>query len=131
MADFSFLSVEWIAALADGGSSLPEQSGVDGIVRFVVTSTPLGKVQFRLVLVDGRVTEILSGKDGEAEATVTWKYVDAVAQFSGDLNADVAFMTGRCKVEDAYARYVFDLRPVFGSREWADLLSGLAERSDF
>ena len=131
MADFSFLSVEWIAALADGGSSLPEQSGVDGVVRFVVTSTPLGKVQFRLVLVDGRVTEILSGKDGEAEATVTWKYVDAVAQFSGDLNADVAFMTGRCKVEDAYARYVFDLRPVFGSREWADLLSGLAERSDF
>lgn len=131
MADFSFLSVEWIAALADGGSSLPEQSGVDGIVRFVVTSTPLGKVQFRLVLVDGRITEILSGKDGEAEATVTWKYVDAVAQFSGDLNADVAFMTGRCKVEDAYARYVFDLRPVFGSREWADLLSGLAERSDF
>ena len=131
MADFSFLSVEWIAALADGGSSLPEQSGVDGIVRFVVTSTPLGKVQFRLVLVDGRITEILSGKDGEAEATVTWKYVDAVAQFSGDLNADVAFMTGRCKVEDAYARYVFDLRPVFGSLEWADLLSGLAERSDF
>ena len=131
MADFSFLSVEWIAALADGGSSLPEQSGVDGVVRFVVTSTPLGKVQFRLVLVDGRITEILSGKDGEAEATVTWKYVDAVAQFSGDLNADVAFMTGRCKVEDAYARYVFDLRPVFGSREWADLLSGLAERSDF
>jgi putative sterol carrier protein len=131
MADFSFLSAEWIAAMADGGSSLPEQSGVDGIVRFVVTSTPLGKVQFRLVLVDGRITEILSGKDGEAEATVTWKYVDAVAQFSGDLNADVAFMTGRCKVEDAYARYVFDLRPVFGSREWADLLSGLAERSDF
>ena len=131
MADFSFLSAEWIAAMADGGSSLPEQSGVDGVVRFVVTSTPLGKVQFRLVLVDGRVTEILSGKDGEAEATVTWKYVDAVAQFSGDLNADVAFMTGRCKVEDAYARYVFDLRPVFGSREWADLLSGLAERSDF
>ena len=131
MADFPFLSAEWIAAMADGGSSLPEQSGVDGVVRFVVTSTPLGKVQFRLVLVDGRITEILSGKDGEAEATVTWKYVDAVAQFSGDLNADVAFMTGRCKVEDAYARYVFDLRPVFGSREWADLLSGLAERSDF
>ena len=58
---------------------------------------------------------------------VTWKYADAVAQFSGDLDADVAFMTGRCKVEDAYARYVFDLRPVFGSPEWADgLLSDLA-----
>ena len=45
--------------------------------------------------------------------------------------ADVAFMTGRCKVEDAYARYVFDLRPVFGSAEWGDLLADLAGRSDF
>ncbi|MDG2427039.1 MAG: SCP2 sterol-binding domain-containing protein [Acidimicrobiales bacterium] len=131
MADFSFLSAEWIAALADGGSVLPKRRGVDGVVRFVVTSTPHGKVQFRLVVVDGRIAEVISGKDGEAEATVTWKYVDAVAQFSGDLNANVAFMTGRCKVEDAYTRYVFDLRPVFGSDEWDDLLAGLAERSDF
>ena len=71
------------------------------------------------------------GREGEAEATVTWKYADAGALFSGDLDADVAFMTGRCKVEDAYARYVFDLRPVFGSVEWAGLLAELAGRSEF
>jgi hypothetical protein len=131
MAELSFLSDEWIAALAEGGAGLPERPGVDGVVRFVMTSTPHGKVQFRLVVADGRIAEVLPGRDGEAEATVTWKYADAVAQFSGDLDADVAFMTGRCKVEDAYARYVFDLRPVFGSSEWAAVLSGLAGRSDF
>ena len=131
MAQLSFLSGEWIAALADGGAALPERAGVDGVVRFVMTSTPHGKVQFRLVVADGRIVEVLEGRDGEAEATVTWKYADAVAQFSGELDADVAFMTGRCKVEDAYARYVFDLRPVFGSAEWAGLLADLAERSDF
>ena len=131
MAEFSFLSEEWIDALADGGGALPERAGVGGVVRFVMTSTPHGKVQFRLVVADGRIAEVLPGRDGEAEATVTWKYADAVAQFSGDLDADVAFMTGRCKVEDAYARYVFDLRPVFGSPEWAAVLSGLAGRSDF
>ena len=131
MAELSFLSEEWIAALAEGGASLPEQPGVDGVVRFVMTSTPHGKVQFRLVVTDGRIAEVLVGRDGEAEAMVTWKYADAVAQFSGDLDADVAFMTGRCKVEDAYARYVFDLRPVFGSPEWAALLADLAGRSDF
>lgn len=131
MAELSFLSEEWIAALAAGGAALPEREGADGVVRFVVTSTPHGKVQFRLVVADGRITEVLVGRDGEAEATVTWKYADAVAQFSGDLDADVAFMTGRCKVEDAYARYVFDLRPVFGSAEWAGLLAELAGRSEF
>ena len=78
-----------------------------------------------------RLTLTTVSSDGVAEATVTWKYADAVAQFSGELDADVAFMTGRCKVEDAYARYVFDLRPVFGSAEWGDLLADLAGRSDF
>ena len=131
MAEFSFLSEEWIDALADGGGALPERVGLDGVVRFVMTSTPHGKGQFRLVVADGRISEVLVGRDGEAEATVTWKYADAVAQFSGELDADVAFMTGRCKLEDAYARYVFDLRPVFGSAEWGDLLADLAGRSDF
>ena len=131
MVEISFLSEEWIAALAEGGAALPERPGVDGVVRFVMTSTPHGKVQFRLVVADGRISEVLVGREGEAEAMVTWKYADAVAQFSGDLNADVAFMTGRCKVEDAYARYVFDLRPVFGSPEWSVLLSDLAGCTDF
>jgi len=131
MAELSFLSEEWIAALAEGGAALPERPGVDGVVRFVMTSTPHGKVQFRLVVADGRISEVLVGREGEAEAMVTWKYADAVAQFSGDLDADVAFMTGRCKVENAYARYVFDLRPVFGSLEWDGLLSDLARRTEF
>ena len=130
MDDLSFLSDEWLEALGEAGAALPGRSGVDGVVRFVVTSTPHGKVQFRLVIVDGRVAELLPGRDGEAEATVTWKYADAVAQFSGDLDPDVAYMTGRCKVEGDYARYVFDLRPVFGSGEWAEMLRDLAARSD-
>ena len=131
MATLSFLSEEWLTNLADGAAGLPEQPGVDGVVRFVVTSTPHGKVQFRLVVSDGRVAEMLVGRDGEAEATVTWKYADAVAQFRGDLDPDVAYMTGRCKVEDAYARYVFDLRTVFGGPAWAGLLADLAARTEF
>ena len=129
MDDLSFLSDGWLEALGEAGSALPGRSGVDGVVRFVVTSTPHGKVQFRLVIVDGRVAELLPGRDGEAQATVTWKYADAVAQFSGDLDPDVAYMTGRCKVEGDYARYLFDLRPVFGGDGWTLLLADLAARS--
>ena len=40
-------------------------------------------------------------------------------------------MTGRCKVGGDYARYVFGLRPVFGSPEWSGLLADLAGRSTF
>ncbi|MBH99353.1 MAG: hypothetical protein CL467_01975 [Acidimicrobiaceae bacterium] len=131
MADLSFLSEAWVAEFAAAGAKLPERSGVDGTIRFVVTSTPHGKVQLLLTVVDGRLSKVVATRDGKAEATVTWKYSDAVAQFRGDLDADEAFMSGRCKVEDSYLRYLFDLRPVFGSSEWSVMLSDLAGRSEF
>ena len=77
MAGLSFLSDGWLEALGEAGAALRVQSGVDGVVRFVVTATPHGKVQFRLVITDGRVVELLPGRDGEAEATVTWRYSGA------------------------------------------------------
>ena len=126
-----FLSEDWLAELAGACSALPEQPGVDGTVRFVVTSTPLGRVEFRTVVADGRVADVVPGKPGEADATVTWKYPEAVAWIRGELDPDVAFMTGRCKVEGDYEAYVFGLRPMFGSETWAELLTGLAGTTEF
>ena len=126
-----FLSEDWLAELAGACSALPEQAGVDGTVRFVVTSTPLGRVEFRTVVADGRVADVVPGKSGEADATVTWKYPEAVAWIRGELDPDVAFMTGRCKVEGDYEAYVFGLRPMFGSETWAGLLTGLAGTTEF
>ena len=68
MADLSFLSDGWLEALGEAGAALPARPGVDGVVRFVMTSTPHGKVQFRLVSVDGRVAELLPGRDGAGRA---------------------------------------------------------------
>ncbi|MBC8365550.1 MAG: SCP2 sterol-binding domain-containing protein [Actinobacteria bacterium] len=127
----SFLSEDWMAELAEAAALLPERPGLDGVVRFAVSKTPHGKVQFRLVVADGRVTEVITGRDGDQDATVTWAYPEAVAQFRGELDPDGAFMSGRCKVEGDYALYVFGLRPVFGSTEWAGLLADLAGRSTF
>ncbi|HJL89385.1 MAG TPA: SCP2 sterol-binding domain-containing protein [Acidimicrobiales bacterium] len=126
-----FLSEDWMAELVAACSALPEQPGVDGTVRFVVTSTPLGRVEFRTVIAGGRVADVVPGKPGEADATVTWKYPEAVAWFTDELDPDVAFMTGRCKVEGDYEAYVYGLRPVFGSESWAGSLAGLAGTTEF
>ena len=83
-----FLSEDWMAELAVACSALPEQPGGDGTVRFVVTSTPLGRVEFRTVVADGQVAEVVPGKPGEADATVTWKYPEAVAWLTGELDPD-------------------------------------------
>ena len=44
MADLSFLSDGWLEALGEAGAALPARPGVDGVVRFVMTSTPLAVV---------------------------------------------------------------------------------------
>ncbi|MBC8194771.1 MAG: SCP2 sterol-binding domain-containing protein [Acidimicrobiia bacterium] len=126
-----FLSEEWLAELATVSAGLPEQSGVDGTVRFVVTSTPLGRVEFRIAVADGGVSDVLPGKPGDSDATVTWKYPEAVAWIRGELDPDVAFMTGQCKVEGDYEAYVYGLRPLFAGDSWASSLAGLVAETRF
>jgi len=126
-----FLSGDWLTELAEASSGLPEQTGADGTVRFVVTSTPLGRVEFRTVVANGRIVDVVPGKLGESDATVTWKYPEAVAWITGELDPGTAFMTGRCKVEGNYEVYVYRLRAVFSGEPWVVMLAGLAAKTKF
>ncbi len=127
----AFLTDAWLEDLEEASADLPSSPGIGGTVRFVVTSTPIGRVEFRIIVGDGRVVGVVPGKEGDADATVTWKYPEAVAWATGELDPDVAYMTGRCKVEGDYASYLFGLRPVLGGAAWAGLLADLAERTGF
>ena len=93
-----FLSEEWLEELAETNSNLPEQKEVDGRVKFVITSTPLGKIQFCLKIVSGKVQELVSGASKDSDVTVTFRYPDAVAWFKGELDTDLAYMSGQCKL---------------------------------
>ena len=126
----SFLSGVWLAELADRVIGLSAGDAPDLSVRYVITGSPHGKVQFRVVVVDGRVAEVVVGSDGHADVTATWRYQDAVGQFTGDLHPDVAYMTGRCKLTGDYARYLYGMRPLLGGAPWKDVLADLVGRSD-
>ena len=129
-ARLSFLSVDWLAELAERVIGLSVGDALDVSVRYVITGSPHGKVQFRVVVVNGRVAEVVVGADGHADVTATWRYQDAVGQFTGDLHPDVAYMTGRCKLTGDYARYLYGIRPLLGGAPWKDVLADLAGRSD-
>ena len=126
----SFLSGVWLAELAEGVIGLSVGDDFDVSVRYVITGSPHGKVQFRVVVVDGRVAEVVAGADGHADVTATWRYPDAVGQFTGDLHPDVAYMTGRCKLAGDYARYLYGMRPLLGGAPWKEVLADLTGRSD-
>ena len=126
----SFLSGVWLAELAERVIGLSVGDALDVSVRYVITGSPHGKVQFTVAVVDSRVAEVVVGSDGHADVTATWRYPDAVGQFTGDLHPDVAYMIGRCKLAGDYARYLYGMRPLLGGAAWKDVLADLAGRSD-
>ena len=127
---FSFLCEAWLAELAERAIGLSAGDTPDVSVRYVITGSPHGKVQFRVVIADGRVAGVAVGADGDADVTATLKYSDAVGQFTGNLEPDVAYMTGRCKLVGAYSRYLYDMRPLLGGAFWKGMLADLASQSD-
>jgi putative sterol carrier protein len=66
-------------------------------LQFIVTGAPGGDIDYYLRIADGSATMALGELDGH-DASVTSDY-DASAEISrGDLNVQMAFMTGKIKV---------------------------------
>ena len=126
-----FLSDEWFALNLEAASGWPERPGVDCSANFEVTGAPDGKVRYHAVIRGGRLVEMASGKQAEADVSITYKYADARAEVSDGHHPDLAYMSGRMKLEGDYARWVYGLRPLLDSAEYDDYRSALAELTDF
>ena len=131
MSGARYLSDEWFGLNLEAASEWPERPGVDCLANFEVTGAPDGKVRYHAVIRDGRLVEMASGKLADADVNIVYKYADARAEISGGDHPDLAYMTGRMKLEGDYARWVFSLRPLLDSAEYDDFRSVLAELTDF
>lgn len=123
----AFLTEDWLEEAAAALGALAERPGIDADVQYVVSGAPGGKVQVRMEMRSGRITGLAVGKHDDPGCTVTLSYADAVALFAGDLRPEVAFMTGRVKVEGDHRIWLLDLRPVRGDDETGAALAGLRE----
>ncbi|WP_419847213.1 hypothetical protein [Candidatus Poriferisocius sp.] len=126
-----FLSDDWFGLNLEAASGWPERPGVDCSANFEVTGAPDGKVRYHAVIRGGRLVEMTSGKLADADVNIIYKYADAKAEVSGGDHPDLAYMTGRMKLEGDYARWVFGLRPLLDSAEYDDFRSALGEYTDF
>lgn len=126
-----FLSDDWFGLNLEVASGWPERPGVDCSANVEVTGAPDGKVRYHAVIRGGRLVEMASGKLADADVNITYKYADAKTEVSGGDHPDLAYMTGRMKLEGDYARWVFGLRPLLDSAEYDDFRSALGEFTDF
>jgi putative sterol carrier protein len=121
----AFLSGEWLTEARLALADLPEIDGVNAIVQYTITGAPDGKVQVHVVVRSGRVASIEAGRHDEPDCTVSLAYPEAVALFSGDVTPEVAFMSGRAKVEGDHRVWLLDLRAVRAGEAMAAALASL------
>ena len=126
-----FLSEEWMQAYVDTMAGLPEQSGLDAVIQYVVSGAPDGKVNFHEEIEAGRPVAVEVGKRKDADITITWKYEEAVAEHSGERTVEVAYMAARSKVEGDYRKYLIDLLPMRATDEYAAARAALAAATDY
>ena len=107
-----FLTEEWLSALTetvnghDGFKSAI--ANVDLTLQFEVTDAPEGTEARYYVGVGDGSAEIIAGDADDPDATITNDYDTATAISKGDLNTQMAFMTGKLKVTGNMAKIMMN-----------------------
>lgn len=115
MAGVDPFSDAWLRAVQAAAGALPEVAGCSVAARIEVPGGPEGTRRFGVVVTDGRLVELSPGRLAEADCTVSCADGDARAILGGRLDPAVAYMQGRLKIDGAYERVLFGLRPVLAS----------------
>ena len=120
-----FLSDEYLANATD---ALAAHSGFGAAIantelalQFNVSDAPDGEITYYITVSDG-AAQMASGTLADADVTISNTYDTAVDISKGDLNTQMAFMTGKLKVEGNMAKLLMN-QAMLG--EFAEALSGL------
>lgn len=120
-----FLSDEHFAAANEALSNDPgfqnAITGVDLSVQFDVSGTDEGDLAYTLSVADGEVSTSKGGDEG-ADVTVASDYETSKAISKGELNVQMAFMTGKIKVGGNMAKIMMHQSVL---NEYARVLSSL------
>ena len=127
----AFLTDDWFAEAREVGAAWPAQEGVSAALQFVIASSPSGKLQFVVRVVDGRLTDITTGKSDQVDCTLQCSYAHAAAIVRGELDREVAYMRGDLKIDGDYAAYILRLQPLFESDAFVTSGQSLRDRTEF
>jgi putative sterol carrier protein len=97
-----FLTAEWIEALT---AALAAHEGFKSAIanaqlslQFEVPDAPEGAEKVYMIAIDGGVARVTPGPGESPDITISSSYETAAALAKGELNTQMAFMTGKIKV---------------------------------
>jgi len=109
-------ATEALAANATFSSSI---ANIDMGIQFHVTDAPDGAVDFFLTVGDGRAA-MTGGELDDADVTITTTHESALALFHGEMNTQMAFMTGKIKVAGNLAVLMMNQGVI---NQWATIMA--------
>lgn len=120
-----FLSDEYLAAataaLNANDDFMTSIANIDMALQFHVTEAPAGDVDFHLTVGDGAAT-MSPGDLESADVSISSSHETASALFSGELNTQMAFMTGKIKVAGNMAVLMMNQGVI---NKWAETIAKL------
>jgi putative sterol carrier protein len=107
-----FLTTEWLDALTktvNAHSGFSSAIGnVDLTLQFEIPDAPEGAVSAYYMAVSDGTALAAPGTTDEADATIVQSYETAAAISKGELNTQMAFMTGKLKVSGNMAKLMMN-----------------------
>ena len=112
---------EATAALQADEDFLSSIANINMGLQFQVTDGPAGDVAYYLSVGDG-AAEMALGELDSADVSISSTYETAESMFKGDLNTQMAFMTGKIKVAGNMAVLMMNQGVI---NKWASAMEGL------
>lgn len=128
----SFLTEEWFAMALAEAASLPVVDGVDAQLTLEIADAPPEGKKMRATasIENGQLTSFEIGKNAAKQCVVVAPAEMAAAILQG-ADAEVAYMRGDVKLNDAYELVLFNLRPMLATPEWSNFISAVVSKTDF
>jgi putative sterol carrier protein len=108
-------------ALIANSDFLSSITNVSMGLQFQVTEAPAGDIDYYLSVADGAASMALGTLD-DADVSISSTHETAVSLFTGELNTQMAFMTGQIKVSGNMAVLMMNQAVI---NKWAEALSAL------
>lgn len=109
------------AALNGDDAFVSAIANIDMGIQFHVSEAPEGEASFYLTAGDGAAT-MAGGELDDADVSISSTYETALAMFNGELNTQMAFMTGKIKVAGNMAVIMMNQNVI---NHWAAIVAKL------
>jgi putative sterol carrier protein len=125
-----YLSQEFLDEALRISQGFADRPNANARIQYVVSGGPEGDVSYYWVLVGGRLQECKLGELPDADFTLRMSYDTSQKIQQGDLNPNVAFMTGKIKASGNVGK-LLSLMPLTQSEDFKSLQEQLRAKAEY